>query len=472
MATLTTTVETVEPNKVRVSVTVPAAEFEKAVDAAFRKIAREVRVPGFRPGKAPRRILEQRVGVEAAREQALRDALPEYYEQAITDEDVDVIAMPEIEITAGADDGDVAFDAVVEVRPVVTVVGYDALRVEVPNPEVGDDVVDAQVDALRERSAELTGSDDPLVDENFALVDIKGSRDGEAIDPLSASDFLYEVGSGMLVPELDDQLRGTRPGAVLSFTATLDGRFGELEGSEVTFDVVVKDAKRKVLPEVTDDWVSEVSDFETVGALRDDVRTRMSLISRVQAQMTVRDKVLQAAAALVDIEVPEALVNTEMERRLHDLAHRLEPQGMTIPQYLAMTGQDQQAFVDELRGACTEAVRADLALRSVVAQEAIAVDEAEIDEEVTRLAERMGEKPARVRKDLEKRGAIDALRSDLARGKALRFLVDHAVVVDEDGNAVDLTLPEGEAVDPDPAASESTEPGPAESAADSEETPQ
>ena len=472
MAALTTTVEEVEPNKVRVSVTVPAAEFEKAVDAAFRKIAREVRVPGFRPGKAPRRILEQRVGVEAARDQALRDALPDYYEQAIAAEDVDVIAMPEIEITAGADDGDVAFDAVVEIRPVVTVVGYDALRVEVPSPVVGDDVVDAQVDALRERSADLTGSDDPLVDGHYALIDIKGSVDGEAVDALSATDFLYEVGSGMLVGELDDAVRGTQPGAILSFTATLDERFGDREGSEVTFDVIVKETKRKVLPDVTDDWVSEVSDFDTVAALRDDIRTRMSLISRVQAQMSVRDKVLEAAAALVDIDVPESLVNSEMERRLHDLAHRLEPQGVTIPEYLAMTGQDQQAFVDELRGACTEAVRADLALRSVVAQEAITVDESEIDDEVARLAERMGEKPARVRKDLDRRGAIDALRSDLARGKALRFLVDHAVVVDEDGNPVDLTLPEGEAVAPAGASNESTDPEPAEPAADSEETPQ
>ena len=475
MTALTTTVEEVEPNKVRVSVTVPADEFEKAIDDAFRKIAREVKVPGFRPGKAPRRILEQRVGSDYARSQALRDALPGYYEQAITAEDVDAIAMPEIDIKAGEDDGDVVFDAVVEVRPVVTIVGYDALRVEIDSPEVADDVVDGQVDALRERSADLEDSDDPLIDEHFALIDIKGSIDGEAVDALSATDFLYEVGSAMLVEELDAAVRGARPGAVLSFTATLDGRFGEREGDEVAFDVIVKDTKRKVLPEVTDDWVSEVSDFDTVAALRDDIRTRMSLIARVQAQMSVRDKVLEAAAALVDIDVPDALVSTEMERRLHDLAHRLEAQGVTIPQYLAMTGQDQQVFVDELRGACTEAVRADLALRSVVAQEAIEIDESEIDDEISRIAERMGEKPNRVRKELERNGAIDALRSDLARGKALRFVVDHAVVVDPDGNVVDLSLPEGEAVDAAPESespeSESPDTEPAV-AADSEESPQ
>jgi len=455
MGTLTTTVAEVEENKVRVSVTVPAAEFEKAVDAAFRKIAREVKVPGFRPGKAPRAILESRVGLGYAREQALRDALPEYYEQAITAESVDATATPEIEITSGADEGDVAFDAVVEIRPVVTVTGYDALRVEIPSPDVSEEIVDAQLDSLRERFADLTDSDDPLVDGNFAQIDIKGTIDGEPVDALSATDFLYEVGSAMLVEELDAEIRDARPGAILQFTATLDERFGDREGDEVTFDVVVKDAKRKVLPEVTDEWVSEVSEFDAVADLRADIATRMSLMARVQSQMLVRDQVLEAASALVDLEVPKALVDAEMERRLHDLAHRLEPQGVTIPQYLAMTGQDQQAFVDDLREACTQAVRADLALRSVVAQEAIEVADSEVDAEVERLAERMGEKPARVRKDLERRGVIDDLRSDLARGQALRFLIDHAVVVDEAGNVIDLTLPEGDVVAFSESASES-----------------
>jgi trigger factor len=158
--------------------------------------------------------------------------------------------------------------------------------------------------------------------------------------------------------------------------------------------------------------------------------------------MLVRDKVLEAAAALVDIEVPDALVSAEMERRLHDLAHRLEHQGVTIPQYLAATGQEQEPFVAALRESSTDAVRADLALRAVVEQEAITADDAEVDEEIERLAARLEEKPARVRKDLERQGAIEAVRSDLARGKALRFLIDHADVVDEEGNPVDLSLPE------------------------------
>ena len=442
MATLTTSVETLEDNKVRLSVTVPSDEFEKAIDAAFRKLAQEVKIPGFRPGKAPRALLEARFGADVAREQALRDSLPEYYAQAVVSESIDVIAAPEIDITSGEESGDVAFDAVVEVRPVVTLQGYDGLRVEVPNPEVPDEAVDAQVDSLRDRFADLEDSSQPLIDGNFASIDIKTSIHDEVIDSLSATDFLYEVGSGMLVDELDAELRGANPGAILKFNATLPDRFGDRAGDEVSFQVLVKEAKRKVLPEADDEWVSEVSEFDTIDALRDDIRNRLGLVGKVQAQMLVRDKVLDAAAALVDIEIPDALVAGEMEGRLHDLVHRLEAQGLDIPQYLAATGQDQQAFLDTLRASSTDAVRADLALRAVVAQEEIAASDDDVSAEIERLAERLEAKPDRVRKDLERRGAIEALRSDLARGKALRFLVDHAEVVDEEGNPVDLTLPE------------------------------
>jgi len=457
MTSLTTSVEPLDDNKVRVSVTVPAAEFEKAVDAAFRKLAREVKVPGFRPGKAPRRLLEARFGNEYAREQALRDALPEYYEQAIVAESVDAIAMPEIDITAGEDEGDVAFDAVVEVRPVVTVAGYRGLRVEIPSPAVDDAQVDAQVDSLRERFADLTDSDDPLIDGNFALIDITSTDGEEPFDALSASDFLYEVGSGMLVDELDGQLRGSTPGAILKFDADLPERFGERAGDTISFSVVVKEAKRKVLPDVDDEWVSEVSEFDTVDELRADIANRISLVGKVQGQMAVREKVLEAVGGLVDIEAPAALVDSEMERRLHDLAHRLEHQGMTIAQYLMMTGQDQQVFVDELRAGCTQAVLADLALRSVVAQEGIVADDAEVDDEIERLASRLDQKPAKVRKDLERNGAIEALRSDIARSKAVRVLIDNAEVVDEEGNPVDLTLPESETADDPEGGTESTD---------------
>jgi trigger factor len=464
MSPLTTSVEALEDNKVRLKVAVPAADFEKAVDAAFRKLAREVRIPGFRPGKAPRQLLEARLGPGVAREQALRDSVPEYYAEAVAAEDIDVIAAPEIDLTAGEEDGDVEFDAVVEVRPIVTISGYDGLRVEIPSPAIEDEAVDAQIDALRERFADLEDKEGTLADGDYAQIDIKGYVHDEVIDALSATDYLYEIGSETLVPALDVELRGARAGDILKFNDTLPERLaagrrarpagdeaelvtptdegGDRAGEEVAFQVLVKGAKRKVLPDADDGWASEVSEFDTIAELREDARTRLDLYAKVQSQLLVRDKVLEAAAELVEVDSPEPLVAQEMERRLHDLHHRLEPQGVNITQYLEITGQDQEAFVANVREGATRAVKADLALRSVVEQENIEPTDADLDAEIERLAERVEEKPAKVRRDLEQRGALEAVRSEIAGGKALEHLVEHAPVVDESGNPVDLTLPQ------------------------------
>jgi trigger factor len=437
-----TTVEPLEENKVKLHVAVPADEFERALDAAFRKLAHEVRIPGFRPGKAPRRLLEARLGTDAARRQALQDSLPDYYADAVESEQVDPIAAPSIEITAGQEDGDVEFDAVVEVRPVVRLVGYDELTVTLPWEGVKDEDVDRQVDALRERSAELTDSDLPLTDGDYATIDIRGSIDGEEIDGLVVSDFLYEVGSGNVVPSLDTQLHGTAPGAILEFTDELPERFGDLGGKEAKFRVIVKEAKKKVLPVADDEWVAEVSEFATLDELREDVRKRLDLMARVQTQMAVRDRVLQAAADLVPVTAPAPLVERELEQRVSDLVHQLQHRGLSVEQYLAATGREPQEFIEEMREGAARAVLADLALRAVVVQEAIEAGDAELDVEVARIAERAGEKPERVRRDLERRGVLEAVRFDIARGKALEFLVEHASVVDEAGAAIDLTLPE------------------------------
>jgi trigger factor len=440
-----TTVEPLEGNRVKLHVAVPAGEFERAIDAAFRKLAKEVRVPGFRPGKAPRRLLEAQFGVDIARHQALQDALPEYYVEAVREHEVDVIAAPEIEITAGKDDGDVEFDAVVEVRPTVQLVGHDELRVEVAYEPVTEELVDEQVDAFRERFGELVDSEHPITDHAYATLDIAGSIDGEEVGALTATEFLYRVGSGSVVPELDAQLHGARPGAILEFTAELPERFGDLAGDEASFRVVVKNVQQRLLADLTDEWVGENTEFDTVEALRADVRRRLEMVGKLRAQMALREQVLEAAADLVPIDAPEPLVDQEVERRVHDFAHDLAHRGMELDRYFAMTGQDPQEFLASVREGARRGVLADLAIRAVVAQEAIEATGDEIDAEVERLAERAGEKPEKLRRDLEKRGLVEAVRSDVARGKAVQFLVDHATVVDGNGEPIDLTLPEEEA---------------------------
>lgn len=427
------TVEPQEGNKVKLSVTIGSDEFEQQIDAAFKRIAREVRIPGFRPGKAPRKLLEARIGTEAARGEALEHAIPQYYAEAVEEHDVDVIAAPEIDITGGREDGDVAFDAVVEIRPVVTVGGYESLRVTIESPEVTDDEVDERVERLRESFSTLEDVERPAQTGDSTTIDITGARDGEAIDGLVAEDYLYEVGSGTIVPELDEQLAASKVGDTLTFTAD----HPDPDEDPVDFTVEVKAIKEKVLPDADDAFAEEASEFSTIEELRADLAQRMGMVKKVQAQMSLQQKTAEALAALVEIEPPAALVNQEVSQRIEDLAMRLQAQGMGLEQYLATTGQDQEAFVEGLKETAGQGVLVDLALRAVVVAEGIEAGDDELDDELASLAERVGQTVPKVRKQLERNGQIPAVRSDLSKRKALEWLIEHVEVVDEEGTTID-----------------------------------
>jgi trigger factor len=432
-------VEPLEGNKVKLSVEVDEQEFDRAIDAAFKKIAREVRIPGFRPGKAPRRLLEQRLGGEYARQEALRDSLPEYYAKAVHENDVDVIAPPEIDIRSGEESGPVAFDAVVEVRPRVSVPGYAGLQVTIPSPEVTDEEIDRQIDRLRNNFAELDVVDRPAQDGDHVTIDLTGSKEkgGDPLEGLTATDFLYEIGSGTVLPELDDQIRATKPGDIVDFTATVPVGGPDAEPEPVHFRVLVKEVKEKLLPDVTDEWASEASEFETVDELKGDIRTRLGAVKKLQAQMALRDAVVEELVKLVDEDPPEALVGAELERRIHDFGHRLEHQGVDLAQYMEATGTSQEDLIGQLRETAISAVKADLALRSVAEAESIEVTDEDVEREIERLAERTQQKPQKVRQQLERGEQLPAVRSDIGKGKALEWLVEHVELVDEDGNAIE-----------------------------------
>ena len=449
-----TSVEELEGNRVKLSVNLDDQEFEKALDAAFRRIAREVRIPGFRPGKAPRRILEARLGPEVARQEALREALPQFYAQALDETAVDAIAPPEIDITSGEESGSVAFDAVVEVRPKVDVPGYGSLRVVVPSPYVTEDEVNAQVERLRSQFGELEVVARPARSGDYVTIDIAGSLAGEPVEGLTADDYSYEVGSATVVPELDQHLRGAKVGDILMFDAAHPDPDEE---NVISLRVLVKEVKEKILPEVDDEWANEASEFETLAELRGDLRDRVSAIKRVQTQLSLREGVVSALTELVDDEAPAPLVQAELEHRVNDLVQRLAAQGATVEQYLAATDRSASDLTDELRTQAAAAVKADLALRAVIEAEGIELDDDELAAEVARIAERVGQDPERVRRELERAEQVQAVRSDLKKGKALEWLVEHAEVVDEEGAAIDRAdlepdqLPPGAATPiPDP----------------------
>ena len=447
-------VETLEGNKVKLSVEVEASEFETAVDAAFRRIAREVRIPGFRPGKAPRRILEARLGREAGRQEALRESLPGYYAQAVRDHEVDAIAPPEIDITAGETDGPVSFDAVVEVRPQLQLAGYEGLRVEVPSPEVGDDDIAAHLDRLRGGFAELRTVERPAAKGDSVTLALRATRDGAEVAGMTLDDYSYEVGSGALIPEVDEKLEGLAAGESATFTA---------ESVDAELTVTVSAVQEKVLPELTDEWASDASEFETVDELRADIVKRLTTVKKVQASMALRNATVDALVQLVDDEPPAALVDAEVERRAHDLGHRLEAQGATIADWLAATGQSEADVVAEWRAAAVPAVKADLALRAVAEAEKLEVTEADVDEELERLASGYRVPADQIRAQLERGGQMPAVRSDLKKNKALAWLLDHVEIVDPEGRPVDraaLEIDDGPGDDA-PAADETTAEGPA-----------
>ncbi|MDH3681606.1 MAG: trigger factor [Acidimicrobiia bacterium] len=452
------TVEALEGNKVKVVVELEEAEFEKDLDAAFKRLAREVRLPGFRPGKAPRKVLEARIGQSYARDEAFREALPGYYTEAVKEHDVDVIAPPEIDITNGQDEGPVSFDAVVEIRPSITVEGYEALEIEIPSTDVTDEDVDEAVDRMRSGFGSLETVDRPAADDDSVVIDIETFHEGEPVPGLTTDDYVYKVGSGAVVPEIDEQLTGASAGDELEFSADHPD---DEEEEPLEFTITVKEVQETVLPEATDEWVVENSEFDTLADLRADFEDNIRTTRINQAQAARRSKLADALAELVDDElVPDAMIDLEVENRAQDMAIRLHAQGMELQTFLQMTGQSQEDFLSELRGAATSSAKLDLALRAVAANESLEVGDDEIDEQLAEVADQL-ERPADdVRDEFVEAGRLSALRSDLLKSKALDWVSERANLVDEDGLQVSpdaLELPTQDDTAADTAAGGPTE---------------
>lgn len=428
-------VEPLEANQVKLTVELDDAELEKAIDDAFKTIATQVNIPGFRRGKAPRKLIEAQIGTSAARAQALHDSLPEFYRRALIEQDIDAITPGQIDIDEGEEEGTVIFSATIETRPVPQIAGYQGLQVTLPNPTASEDELDKQIERMQKQYGELNTVERPAIEGDFVTLDIEGiDEDGEPKPGLTASDYLHEVGTPLqsLGPDFDNEVLGSSAGDEKTFTSPIPPN-----DDEVTFTIKVKEVQERILPELTDEWAREVSEFDTIVELRQSIADRIAGARTGESLRLLRNACIDALAELVDEDVPEVLIDSEMRRQLQDIDFRLRQQGVHLGQFLAMTGQSEEDFLEKLRNDATNTAKADLALRSLAEKENIEVTEAEIDEEVESLARQLGQKSSRVRRDLERADQIPAVRSDIRKSKALKWLTDHVSIVDEDGKSLD-----------------------------------
>jgi trigger factor len=430
----TTTV--LENNHVKLVVEVDEAEMAEAINAAAAKLSKQVSIKGFRKGKVPKNVLMAHLGGPSAlRNEAIRDSIPDFYARAVSDTQIDPIAQPDINITAGEEEGVLVFEADVEVRPEVSIAGHGDLRVTIPSPVVTDDEVNAQIDRFRETDAVLNEVDRPIVTGDLVSMDVHVEQVASEEDPLDMSDFMYTVGSGTITEGVDELIVGMKAGEELK----VNGNVGQ--GAVATYELSLKKVQERELPELNDEWVQENTEWQSADEMRDTIFAQMRRMRVAEAQRTQRDSVLVALSDLVSADVvPDALVQVETNERLHDLGHRLEQQKLNLETFLQVTNQSSDQLLETLRADAVRAVRIDLALRALVREENLEPTDDEVDEELASTAEAMKVSADRLRANLRDSGRVVTFRAEVAKMKASRWLTDHVTYVDPEGIEIDPNL--------------------------------
>lgn len=431
-----TNLETVDKHRVKLTVEVPPQETKPVLDLAYRHLAEQVNVPGFRKGKVPRRVIDAQVGEGAVLREFLDHALPTFYLRAVREHSLAPIDEPEFdELDVSDVEGTgIRFAATVEVRPRVELQegDYRGIGIARPSVDVSEREVDEQLDRLRDRFAELEGIGRPARSGDYVVADIRATVHGQEVPEASGQGVLYELGSGSLVPELDTELEGARPGGIHKVNATLPERFGDRAGQEVTFSVLVKEVKAKKLPGLDDDFARTASEFDSLEELRADVRAKLGSLKEAQADAGLRDEALRVLSAKVeDVELPERLVDAETESRVEAARRRAERQGVSLEEFLRAADIEELRFRSDARAHAIRAIRADLALEAVARAEGLTVSEEDLDQMVTALAKDVGRSVREVRRSLETSGQMTSLAGDIIRDRALSFVVEHAEVLTE-----------------------------------------
>ena len=447
-----TNVEKLSDTRVKLNVSVPFDELGQEIDQAYKAISQQVNIPGFRRGKAPRQLIDARFGRGPILEQVVNDMLPTRYEQALAENDLNPLGQPEIEVTKIEDNDVVEFTAEIDVRPEIEVPDFSKIEVTVPELKVDDEAVDAELDSLRERFGELKDTKRKMKTDDFAVIDLEASIDGEKLDDASAEGLTYRVGADDLMKGLDTALRGMKTGEDNEFETEI--QYGENKGKKATVKVHVQQTKERKLPDLDDDFVQMASEFDTVDELRESTREQVEENAKAKQAADIRDEVLKAALAQVEFALPESIVDEQVHNQLHQLLGQMAHDENALAQLLEAQGTTREEFDKESRKQAEESVRSQLFLDAVAEEEQPEVSQQELTDHILFTAQSYGMDPNQFVAQLQQSGQIANLFSDVRRGKALAAAISRTSVKDEAGNKVDPNDYFGEIEEEDEAAEE------------------
>jgi trigger factor len=461
-------VETLSPTRAKITVEVPFEELKPSLDAAYQAIAKQINIPGFRKGKVPPPVIDRQVGRGTVLDEAINDALPKLYVQALQDNDLQPLAQPEIDVTKLEDNTLFEFTAEVDVRPAIEVPSYNALSVEVEDITVSEEDIDDEVESLRERFATLKDVERPAADGDVATIDLKATREGEPVEGGEVSGYSYKVGSGEMLDGIDEALRGLSAGEETSFTSQLLG--GDLSGQDVEVAVTLSAVKEQELPELDDDFAQTASEFDTIEELRQDVAGRLERSKRLEQAAAARDAVLEQLLDSTEVPLPEGVVAEELAGRRQEIEQQLAYAGTSMEQYLDNEKQTIDEFEAELEKRVRDAMASQFLLDEIAKAEEIGVEQEELSEHLFRRAQQSGQNPDEFVKHMVEHNHIPEMVAEVVRGKALAQIVEGASVTDKSGNPVELKnlRPDGSIGDPEAEAQAAAEARAAAEAAEAE----
>jgi trigger factor len=431
------TVEKLSPTRVRINVEVPFTELQADFDRAYKQLAQQVRLPGFRPGKAPAKLLEARVGRGAVLEQVINDALPSRYTEALTSTDLRPLGQPDIEVTKIEDGEELVFTAEVDVRPDIELPDLAALELSVDPIAVADEDVDAELQGLRARFGTLKGVDRAAATGDFVSIDLTATVDGEEIPEGTTEGLSHEIGSGQLIEGLDDAIVGLSEGESATFSTKLVA--GEHAGREADVTMTLKSVKERELPEADDEFAQLASEFDTMAALRENITEQVRRVKQIHQAEQIRDTALEKLLEIVDMPLPEAIVQAQVDAAVHNAIHPLDHDEEKFAAALEDQGSSREQFDAETREAAEKAVKTQLLMDAIADDLDIQVGQNDLTERLVLMSRQYGIQPQQLLQMLQQNNQLPAVFADVRRGLTVAAVVEAATVTDTDGNVIDTT---------------------------------